>query len=128
MRDNMAKILVVEDNEQNRILIRQVLAFHKYNVIEASDGPTGIKMAREERPDLVLLDINMPLMDGFEMISGLRSIPECAGLKVIAVTSMAMKGDREKALAAGFDGYITKPIDTRAFPSLVQGFLKGGQV
>jgi CheY-like chemotaxis protein len=117
------KILVVEDNEQNRILMRQILAHYGYEVLEAVDGLTGLEMAREHMPDLILLDIQMPVMNGFMVIRELRNHPELSGIKTIAVTSFAMKGDREKALRAGFDEYVTKPIDTRTFPLLVKEVL-----
>jgi CheY-like chemotaxis protein len=117
------KILVVEDNEQNRILMRQILTYHGYDVLEATDGLTGLEMARAHMPALILLDIQMPVMNGFMVIRELRNNPELRKIKVIAVTSFAMKGDREKALQAGFDEYVTKPIDTRKFPELVKQVL-----
>ena len=117
------KILVVEDNEQNRVLMRQIFTHHGYEVLEATDGLTGLEMARVHMPDLVLLDIQMPVMNGYMVIRELRNTPELKKVKVIAVTSFAMKGDREKALEAGFDEYVTKPIDTRKFPELVRELL-----
>ena len=117
------KILVIEDNEQNRILMRQILTYHGYDVLEAADGLTGLEMARAHTPALILLDIQMPVMNGFMVIRELRNNPELRKIKVIAVTSFAMKGDREKALQAGFDEYVTKPIDTREFPELVKQVL-----
>jgi CheY-like chemotaxis protein len=117
------KILVVEDNEQNRILMRQILTYHGYDVLEATDGLTGLEMARAHIPALILLDIQMPVMNGFAVIRELRNNPELRKIKAIAVTSFAMKGDREKALQAGFDEYVTKPIDTRKFPELVKQVL-----
>ena len=117
------KILVVEDNEQNRILMRQILTRHGYDLLEAKDGLTGIEMARAHMPALILLDIQMPVMNGFAVIRELRNNPELRKIKAIAVTSFAMKGDREKALQAGFDEYVTKPIDTREFPELVKQVL-----
>ena len=119
------KILVVEDNEQNRILMRQILKHHGYEVLEAADGAAGLAMAGEHMPDLILLDLQMPVMGGFAVIRELRKTPELSKLKVIAVTSFAMKGDREKALEAGFDEYVTKPIDTRKFIELVKNILPG---
>jgi len=116
-------ILVVEDNEQNRVLMRQILTHHGYTVLEAVDGLTGLEMAREHMPSLILLDIQMPVMNGFMVIRELRNHPEFRMIKAIAVTSFAMKGDREKALQAGFDEYATKPIDTRTFPLLVKEVL-----
>lgn len=117
------KILVIEDNEQNRVLMRQILTHHGYDVLEATDGLTGLEMARTHMPALILLDIQMPVMNGFAVIRELRNTPDLRKIKAIAVTSFAMKGDREKALQAGFDEYVTKPIDTRKFPELVKQVL-----
>jgi len=117
------KILLIEDNEQNRILMRQILTRHGYDLLEATDGLTGIEMARAHMPALILLDIQMPVMNGFMVIRELRNEPELRKIKVIAITSFAMKGDREKAFQAGFDEYITKPIDTRSFPELIRQVL-----
>jgi len=121
------KILVVEDNEQNRVLMRQILTNHGYEVLEATDGLAGLEMARAQLPDLILLDIQMPVMNGFAVIRELRNDPEVAKIKAIAVTSFAMKGDRERALQAGFDEYVTKPVDTRKFVELVKEILSGVQ-
>ena len=117
------KILVIEDNEQNRILMRQILVRKGYDLLEAKDGLTGLEMARAHIPALILLDIQMPVMNGFMVIRELRNDAELRKIKVIAVTSFAMKGDREKALQAGFDEYVTKPIDTRTFPELIKQIL-----
>ena len=117
------KILVVEDNEANRILMRQILEYHSYEVLEAADGAAGLAMAREHMPDLILLDLQMPVMGGIAVIGELRKTPELSKLRVIAVTSFAMKGDREKALEAGFDEYVTKPIDTRKFVEIVKNII-----
>ena len=117
------KILLIEDNEQNRILMRQILVRKGYDLLEAKDGLTGLEMARAHIPALILLDIQMPVMNGFMVIRELRNDAELRKIKVIAVTSFAMKGDREKALEAGFDEYVTKPIDTRTFPELVKQVL-----
>jgi len=121
------KILVIEDNEQNRLLMRQILTHHGYDVMEATDGLTGLEMARTYMPALILLDIQMPVMNGFAVIGELRHNPEFRKIKTIAVTSFAMKGDRENALQAGFDEYVTKPIDTRTFPELVRQVLSRKQ-
>jgi len=121
------KILVVEDNEQNRVLMRQILTHHGYEVLEAADGLTGLALARTHLPALILLDIQMPVMNGFDVIRELREqTGELRQCKVIAVTSFAMKGDREKVLQAGFDEYVTKPIDTRKFPELIKQILARG--
>ena len=117
------KILMIEDNEQNRILMRQILVRKGYDLLEAKDGLTGIEMARVHMPALILLDIQMPVMNGFMVIRELRNDAELRKITVIADSSFAMKGDREKALEAGFDEYVTKPIDTRTFPELVKQIL-----
>lgn len=117
------RILVIEDNEQNRILMRQILKHHSYEVLEAADGAAGLAMAKEHMPDLILLDLQMPVMGGFAVIQEMRNTPELSQLKVMAVTSFAMKGDREKALKAGFNEYVTKPIDTRKFVEIVKSML-----
>jgi CheY-like chemotaxis protein len=117
------KILLIEDNEQNRILMRQILVRKGYDLLEARDGLTGLEMARAHMPALILLDIQMPVMNGFMVLRELRNDAELRKITVIAVSSFAMKGDREKALQAGFDEYVTKPIDTRTFPALVKQIL-----
>jgi len=103
--------------------MRQILKYQGHDVLEAADGAAGLVMAREHMPDLILLDLQMPVMGGFAVIKELRVSPALRHLKVIAVTSFAMKGDREKALDAGFDEYVTKPIDTRKFAEIVKSFL-----
>jgi two-component system cell cycle response regulator DivK len=121
----MAKaILIVEDNAKNRVLLRDILRFHGYETIEASDGDEGVIKAKQQKPDLVLMDIQLPGKDGFEALRELRSDPETAGLHIIALTSFAMKGDRERILESGFDDYLAKPFDTRKLPHLIKGFLR----
>ena len=120
-----AKILVVEDTPSNRELLVFLLGHYGYDVLEAQNGEEGVRLARSDRPDLVLMDMQMPVMDGMTAMKELRNHPETRALKIIAVTSFAMKGDREKTLQAGFDGYISKPIDTRAFPGQIRSFLSG---
>jgi signal transduction histidine kinase len=119
------KILYVEDNTANRVLVRQVLESVGYSVVEAIDGLSGIKVAQEERPDLILIDINIPGMDGYEVTTRLKSLPDLSGIPIIAVTAKVMAGDRERALTAGCDGYIAKPIDIDLLPRQVGEFLGG---
>jgi len=119
------RILVVEDNEKNRVLIRDVLKYHGYEVTEAANGREGIAAVKEQMPDLILMDIQMPVMDGFSTIKVLKDDPATRDIKVIALTSFAMKGDREKILAAGFSDYMAKPIDTRELPRFVEKLLCG---
>ncbi len=110
-----AKILLIEDNEQNRYLATFLLEEQGFAVIHAADGPTGLDLASRERPDLILLDIQLPLMDGHAVARALRANPALADVPIVAVTSYAMAGDREKAIAAGCDGYLEKPIDPDTF-------------
>lgn len=118
-------ILYVEDNTANRMLVRQVLEGVGYQVIEAADGLSGIKIAQESCPDLILMDINIPGMDGYEATTRIKSMPELSNIPIIALTAKVMAGDRERALAAGCDGYIAKPIDIDALPNQVAEFLGG---
>jgi two-component system cell cycle response regulator DivK len=118
------KILIVEDNENNRSLLWDILTFHDYEVSAAADGQEGVALARELMPDLILMDIQMPGMDGMTAGGILKGDPATSGLKIIALTSFAMRGDQEKILAAGFDGYLSKPINTRELPGLVKRWLE----
>ncbi len=116
----MAKrILVVDDHEKNLVLLRDILTSNGYEVLESRDGLSGVKIAREQKPDLILMDIQMPLMDGFEAAKILKNEPETKDIKIIGITSYAMKGDKEKILDSGFDAYISKPINTRELPKLI---------
>jgi two-component system cell cycle response regulator DivK len=116
-------ILIVEDNEYNRLLLHDIMVCHGYEVLEAKDGIEGIEIIKAAKPDLVLMDIHMPVMDGVTAAAILKKDPATAGIKLIALTSFAMKRDRERILAAGFDDYITKPINTRKLPLIVRGHL-----
>jgi len=118
-------ILIVEDNDNNRSLFRDILMFHGYDVSVATDGREGVALARELMPDLILMDIQMPGMDGLTAGGILKGDPATSALKIIALTSFAMRGDQEKFLAAGFDGYLSKPINTRELPGLVKQWLDG---
>lgn len=117
-------ILIVEDDDNNRLLMSDILSYHGYTVLKAINGVEGIEMARKHHPDLVLMDIQMPLMDGFTAARRLKDDPLTRALRLIALTSFAMQGDRERILAAGFDDYIAKPIDTREFPLIIQTHLE----
>src|SRR5579864_6953133 len=97
-----------------------------HEALEAHEGVEGIEKARRENPDLILLDINMPRMDGYEVARLLSGVPECNRIPIVAVTALAMVGDREKIMASGFSGYIAKPLDPEAFPTQVQGYLAAG--
>jgi len=117
------KILIVEDNENNRSLLMDVLNHHGYEVSTASDGQEGVNFARKLMPDLILMDIQMPGMDGMTASAILKGDPATSGLKIVALTSFAMRGDLEKFLSAGFDGYLSKPISTRSLPDFVKSWL-----
>jgi signal transduction histidine kinase len=119
------KILYVEDNLMNRMLVRRLLEAHGYTVLEATDGLSGIKMAQEELPDLILMDINIPGMDGFEATTKLKSVEGLKDIPIVALTAKVMDGDREMALTAGCDGYIPKPIDVDTLPGMIKDFLAG---
>jgi two-component system, cell cycle response regulator DivK len=121
-------ILVVEDNERNLKLLRDVLEYAGYDVRVARTAEDGISLAASEPPDLVLMDLQLPGIDGMEALRRLRESPRTADIPVVAVTAQAMKQDRERALEAGFNGYIEKPISVRAFPDQVRSFLTDGQV
>jgi len=116
-------ILIVEDNEKNLKLARDVLHFHGYRTLEATTSEEGIELARTGHPSLILMDIQLPGMDGFEAFRRLREIPETHRTPVIAVTASAMAQDRERIQAAGFDGYHTKPISIKELPQLVRRVL-----
>lgn len=124
----MGKVLVVDDNAVSRELMRAVLERACDELLEASDGREALNVIAETEPDVVLLDIELPLMDGFSVLKSIRGDPRFTHLPVFAVTANAMEGDREKALAAGFDAYITKPIDGAALRKCVAGVLASGEM
>ncbi len=117
-------ILYIEDNPENRLLVRRVLEVEGYRVIEADSGKTGLQKAETMAPDLVLMDINLPEIDGYELTHRLKQMPDLADVPVVAMTANVMKGDREKTLAAGCDGYIQKPIDVDQLPLQIARFLQ----
>ena len=110
----MSKILIAEDNAVNRELLRELLEMRGHTVAEACDGEGALRMIEEDQPDLLLLDIGMPLLDGFGVMRKIRETPRFASLPVVAVTAYAMQDDREKILNSKFDGYLSKPIDSRS--------------
>jgi CheY-like chemotaxis protein len=113
-------ILVVEDNDKNRKLVRDVLAHQGYGLLEAESGEDGVRLARERRPALILMDIQLPGINGIEALHRLRAAPETRDIPVIAVTASAMTADRTKIMDAGFDGYQSKPISVRPFLAAVR--------
>lgn len=119
-------VLIVEDNAKNLKLVRDLLQFRGYRTLEASTAEDGLALASEHRPDLVLMDIQLPDLDGVSALNRLRDDPATAGLRIVALTAFAMQADRERLLAAGFDGYLAKPIDVRGLPEQVRRFCERG--
>jgi len=119
----MKKILVVEDTEDNRQILRDLLGMAGYEMIEAHDGAEGVNQATTHKPDLILMDIQMPVMDGYEATRRIKANPELKGIPIVAVTSYALSGDEEKARAAGCDGYIAKPYSPRQMLAKVREIL-----
>ena len=124
----MAKILLVEDNEMNRDMLSRRLLRKGYAVVVATDGREGIAMARSEAPDLILMDMSLPLLDGWEATRQLKAAPETRSIPIIALTAHAMAGDREKAIEAGCDDYDTKPIEFARLVDKIEALLKGRPV
>jgi two-component system, cell cycle response regulator DivK len=120
------KVLVIEDNEQNLYLVRFILEQSGYEVFAALDGQAGIETAARLKPDLILLDIQLPVMDGYAVARNLRLNPDLAATPIVAVTSYAMLGDRDKVMEAGCNGYIEKPIDPDTFVAKVEKHLTIG--
>ncbi|MBI1745973.1 MAG: response regulator [Acidobacteria bacterium] len=118
-----SKILVIEDNLINRMLLVDILKVKGHSVTEADDGLSGITLAQEEDFDLILMDLNLPGIDGLSATNTLRNNPKTKSVPIIAITAHAMKGDEEKILASGCNAYIAKPIDTRQFVQIVAKFL-----
>lgn len=122
------RILYIEDNVGNRLLVKRILEAEGHTVAEAEDGPSGLKMAAEGEFDLILLDINLPEIDGYDLARRLRSMPNTQTVPILAITANVMQGDRERTLAAGCDGYIQKPIDVDRLPAQVMAALQKGRI
>jgi two-component system cell cycle response regulator DivK len=120
------RILLIEDNAQNRYLVTFLLQARGWEVVPAEDGPAGLVLAEQIDPVLVLLDIQLPGMDGYAVARALRAIPKFNSVPVVAVTSYAMPGDRERCIEAGCNGYLEKPIDPETFALTIEKFLKTG--
>src|SRR4051812_39253321 len=118
-----ALILIVEDNEKNMKLARDVLQFNGFRTLEAVTAEQGLSLAAEHSPDLILMDIQLPGMDGVTALHRLRDDPSTAAIKIIALTAFAMKDDRERFVSAGFDGYLSKPISVRELPQVIRQHL-----
>jgi two-component system, cell cycle response regulator DivK len=116
-------VLHVEDNFDNRLLVRRLLQAYGYNVMEAENANMARQMLKNTRPDLILMDINMPDVDGYTLTNELKSLPHLMGVPIVAITANVMKGDRERTLSAGCDGYIEKPIDVDKFIEQVERFI-----
>ncbi len=121
------KLLIVEDNQDSRELVIKILRNRDYHIIEAVDGEDGLEKAITEQPDIILLDISLPKMGGYEVAKNLRLREEFKHTPIIALTAHAMKGDEEKALQAGFSGYISKPINVRELPEQIEKYVEGGR-
>ncbi|MFN0145038.1 MAG: response regulator [Dehalococcoidia bacterium] len=119
-------VLIVEDNAKNMKLARDLLQYHGFTILEATTAEDGLVLAAAHCPDVVLMDILLPDMDGESALRSLRANPATAALRVVALTASAMREDRVRLLAAGFDGYISKPIDIRAFPDQVRRYCESG--
>ena len=124
--ERMPRILVVEDNPKNLKLAHDVLAFSGYDVVTAETGERGVAVALADPPDLILMDLQLPGIDGVEALHRIRGDARCREIPIVAVTAFAAEDDRSDAFAAGFDGFLQKPLDVRAFPHQVQGFLDLG--
>jgi CheY-like chemotaxis protein len=119
----MKRVLVAEDNAVNRELIRELLELRGYEVTEACDGQEALEMLEASPPDILLLDLGMPKLDGFGVIKRVRENPNLDGMPVLAVTAYAMRGDKERVLDAGFDGYLSKPINGAALTQALENLL-----
>ena len=117
------RILVVEDTEDNRRILRDLLTHAGFELIEATDGESGVAMATTHRPDLILMDIQLPVLDGYEAARRIRANPDTHSIPIIAVTSYALSGDETKAIAAGCDGYVAKPFSPRQLLAKIREFL-----
>lgn len=116
-------ILIVEDSALNRKLVETVLQPHGYRLLTAVNGEEGVEVATCEKPDLILMDVQLPKMSGYDATRILKAQPETAHIPIVALTAHAMEGERERSEEAGCDGYLTKPIDTRIFPGQVRAYL-----
>jgi two-component system cell cycle response regulator DivK len=122
------RVLVVEDNEKNMKLVRDVLRFHGFDVSEAATGAEGVRRATSDAPDLILMDIQLPDIDGVTALQQIRADPTARRCPIVALTAFAMHNDRRKFIEAGFDGYLTKPISVRELPVRVREFLELARV
>ncbi len=124
MDENRGTILYVEDNPDNRMLIRRVLMADGYTIHEAPDAQSALSALKTLHPDLILMDINMPDMDGYTLTAHIRALPNLGLIPIVALTANVMRGDRERSLEAGCDGYIQKPVDIDTLTQQIERFLK----
>lgn len=122
--NNEITILYVEDNRENRLLVKRILMVEGYRVIEAENAASALNVLENEKPNLILMDINMPDVDGYTLTTRLRSKNILSGTPIIALTANVMRGDRERSLEAGCDGYIQKPVDVDLLPSQIESYLQ----
>jgi two-component system cell cycle response regulator DivK len=122
------RILYIEDNHENRLLVKRILEAEGYLMMEATDGPTGLEVAAQMQPDLILLDINLPEIDGYDLARHFRNTPGLQQVPILAITANVMRGDRERTLESGCDGYIQKPIDVDRLPEQVRAALQKSHV
>jgi len=123
MNDQAPVILYVEDNPENRLLVRRILMAEGFDIHEAASATAALSLVKDMTPDLILMDINMPEMDGYTLSSHLKAMPHLSRVPIIALTANVMRGDRERILGAGFDGYIQKPVDVDSLPQDIHRFL-----
>lgn len=121
------KAVLIEDNENNRYLLTILLRDAGFDVMAAENGASGVELVRREKPDVVLLDIQMPEMDGYEVAAALKSCPESSAIPIVGVSSFAMPGDRDRAMRIGFAGYIEKPVDPEQFAESIAKFVRGAE-
>jgi CheY-like chemotaxis protein len=119
----MIKVLIAEDNAANRELFRELLEARGYSVIEACNGQEALQILNQTQPDILLLDIGMPVLDGFAVAKEVRANPKLVGLPILGVTAYAMQGDRERILNSGFDGYLSKPVDAKLLATELERLL-----
>ena len=122
--ENRGNILYVEDNPDNRMLIRRILGSEGFTVHEAESASKALELLKSLRPDLILMDINLPEMDGYKLTANIRAFPNMKSVPIIAITANVLKGDRERSLEAGCDGYIQKPIDIDTITDQIERFMK----
>jgi two-component system cell cycle response regulator DivK len=122
---NAYRVLIVEDNEKNMKVLRDLMQLQGYRTLEARDGISGLEVARSEHPDLILMDVQLPVMDGYEVTRRMKADETTRDIPVVAVTSFAMKGEEERARAAGCDAYLNKPINIHMLVTTVKKYLSG---